>query len=365
MTSTTRPPAHLSWGAAGMLPDDIREGLLGAGAPFELVREPVLGVVLDVFARRPTHLIEVLRAAVDDDPDAIFLVDDDRTWTYRQTFDKVNAIAGHLVHVLGVAPGDRVATVSANSAEYGLVLWAILSAGAIVTSLNGWWTTSELEHGIRLTSPSLLLGDERRLSRIDRSPAVADLPILRLDELVAAATEGNTPALGFTGPTDEDDPAVILFTSGTTGRPKGATLSHRNLIHFCMASQLGTAIGEVLLPAPSPPARPAVILSSPLFHVSGLINLVMSGPALRTKLVFPPPGRWDETNHLELTTEHGITTWSGVPTQFLRLLRHPQFDSYDLSGLTRIGSGALPSLPNSSGRSTCASRTPRSATASA
>ena len=330
-----------------MLTEELRSELMGAGAPFELAVDAVSGAAMTVFARRPTSLIQVLATAADDQPDDIYLVEGERTWTYSEALTQSRAIAARLIDTHGIRRGDRVAVVAANTAEHALAIWGIVAAGGIVTSLNAWWVTRELEYGITLTSPSLILGDERRLARLDGSHVAARIPTVPLQELVASASAGpsETDAAVPGGPNAEDDPAVILFTSGTTGRPKGATLSHRNLVHFCVASQLSSAIGEALMPAAETPRRPAIILSSPLFHVSGLINLVMSGATLGTKLVLPPVGRWDETTYLDLTVQHQITTWSGVPTHYLRLLRHPGIDAYDLSCVARIGSGGAPFPP--------------------
>src|SRR5699024_10441573 len=98
-------------------------------------------------------------------------------------------------------------------------------------------------------------------------------------------------------------------------------------------------------PPESAGAQRGTILASPLFHVSGLVGLIMSGPSFGWKQVIPSPGRWDETEHLELTAKHDVISWSGVPTQFQRLLRHPEFERYDLSSLATVGGGGAPFSP--------------------
>ena len=347
--------ARLEWVTGEFLPPDARASLLGPGAPFELVVEPVLGHPLTVFARRPRHLRAQFDETADTTPDALFLVDGERTWTFAQARAEIDALAAVLQARYGVGKGDRVAIVSANSPEYGLVMWAAVSIGAVVASLNGWWTGPELRYGVELSTPALIAGDERRLARLAEADVPADVPVVALADLAAEArTRSSTsPAVEVEVEVevevdvDEDDPAVILFTSGTTGRPKGATLSHRNIVNFGCVSRLSAAIGAALAPpgTPAPEFPPASILASPMFHVSGMLGILMSGPVFGLKLVFPPPGRWDAERHLQMTVEHRISTWSGVPTQFWRLLRHPDLASYDLRSLRNVGSGGAPFPP--------------------
>jgi acyl-CoA synthetase (AMP-forming)/AMP-acid ligase II len=219
--------------------------------------------------------------------------------------------------------------------------------------LNGWWTGPELVYGIELTKPKVILGDEPRLARLAEVGAPLDAPVLRWDALAARVAARGEAELPDT-PIDEDDPFIILFTSGTTGRPKGATLSHRNIIHFALSSGLRGATSAMLAAnAPSTPGTPrtaspmaaASLCAGPFFHISGIAPITMGGPFYGTSIVFTPPGRWDETTHLELTAKHRIATWSGVPTMYWRLVEHPDIDEYDLTCLTAISSGGAPFPP--------------------
>src|SRR5271165_6633199 len=333
------PVGQLRWQGAALLPAAAREALTGAGAPFELVTEPVLGHRHVVFARRPRSLREMLDAQAAATPDLAFLISPERQWTYREAIEAIDATAVLLGERYGVTAGDRVAIVAANHAEYAILMWAVVTLGAIVTSLNGWWSTPELEYGIGLTSPLLIAGDERRLARLADGSVPAGVPVRLTGELQREAREftGKTPApAGVT----EDSAAVILFTSGTTGRPRGATLSHRNIINFAMVNRLAAAMAAAVAPGPAPgPARGCTIVASPMFHVSGMIAVLLTGAAFPTTLVFPPPGPWDPRTWLELTARHKVTTWSGVPTQWWRLLRHPDIGSYDVSSVLAVGSG--------------------------
>jgi acyl-CoA synthetase (AMP-forming)/AMP-acid ligase II len=350
-----RPLSHLRWPGAAALPDAVRDALLGPGAPFELVTEPVLGHDHVVFARRPRTLRQMLDAQAAVVPDQAFLISPEREWTYREAVEHIDATAVLLAERYGVATGDRVAVVAANSAEYAIVMWAVVTLGAIVTSLSGWWTRPELEYGIGLTGPLLIAGDERRLARLEDDSVPAGVPVRLLADLCAEAREFAGKVPGRADIT-EDSPAVILFTSGTTGRPKGATLSHRNILNFAMLSRFNAAAAAAGAAPPASGAaasgsaawgsaaagggpRMCTIVSSPMFHISGMIAVFLTGVAFPTTLVFPTPGPWDPRVWLELTARHQVTSWSGVPTQFWRMLRHPDAGSYDLSSVMTVGGG--------------------------
>jgi acyl-CoA synthetase (AMP-forming)/AMP-acid ligase II len=328
------------------LPDAVRDALVGPGAPFELVTEAVLGVPMQVFANRPRDLRALLVSAAERFGDRPYVVFPDRTLTYASMLGPVAATAHALATKYGVGKGDRVAIAAANCVEYAITFWATTVLGGITVAMNGWWTGPEMAYALDLTEPRVLLGDQRRIERLAGVEVDASLPVIVFeDDFAALEAEGEGVPLPAQ-PIAEDDAYLILFTSGTTGRPKGALLSHRSNINFLWMAMLRGAESFARVAAATgtmperPSAPPCTISASPYFHVSGLnCQLVMACSSGMT-IVYPPPGRWREDVHLELTERHRATMWSLVPTQLWRILDWPDLDRYDLSSLQNVGGGS-------------------------
>jgi acyl-CoA synthetase (AMP-forming)/AMP-acid ligase II len=327
------------------LPPEVHTGLTGPGAPFEIATEDVLGVPMQVFVNRPRDLRSMLLTAGERFGDRPYVVFPDRTLTYASMLGPVAAVARTLAEKYGVGKGDRVAIASANCVEYAITFWATTALGAITVAMNGWWTGREMAYALDLTTPTVLLGDRRRIERLSEVSAPPDLPVVVFEdefaELEAAGADASMPEQSI----DEDDPFLILFTSGTTGRAKGAVLSHRSNIHFIWmmmtrgAEQVMRAMHAGKEPS-LPGANPCAISASPYFHVSGLNCQLVMAIAAGMTIVYPPPGKWREDIHLELTQRHRATMWSLVPTQLWRLLEWPDLDRYDLSSLKTVGGGS-------------------------
>jgi acyl-CoA synthetase (AMP-forming)/AMP-acid ligase II len=323
----------------------VLDTLTGPGGVFELREEEVLGARMLVFANRPRSIIAMLRSAAERMGDKPYVVFPDREYTFASILQPIAAVAAALRDQYGVGPGDRVAIIAPNTVEYALLFWATTALGAVTVGLNGWWTGEEIAYGVELTEPKVLFGDRRRLARLDGVELPTDLPVRSFEDDFAAL-EAYQPDAPFPEvELDEDDPFVILFTSGTTGRPKGVMLSHRNNIHFLLASMLNGAAASMTdaergVPMPAPPERSVIISAAPMFHIAGLNCQLVAATVMGQTIVYPPPGKWQEATHLELSEQHGATTWALVPTQLWRLLDSPELDRYDTSSVRNVGGGS-------------------------
>jgi acyl-CoA synthetase (AMP-forming)/AMP-acid ligase II len=323
----------------------VLDTLTGPGGTFELEEDDVLGARMLVFKHRPRSIVQLLQSAAERMGDKPYVIFPEREYTYSSILQPIAAVAAALRDEYGVGPGDRVAIVAPNTVEYALLFWATVALGGVTVGLNGWWTGEEMAYAVELTQPKVLFGDRRRLERLDGVELPAELPVLSFEDdfpaLEAYATDAPFPDVAL----DEDEPFVILFTSGTTGRPKGVMLTHRNNIHFLLASMLNGA-AAVMTDAengvPMPPMTgPGVIISAaPMFHIAGLNCQLVASTMMGQTIVYAPPGKWQEATHLELSQKHGATTWALVPTQLWRILDFPDLDRYDTSSVRNVGGGS-------------------------
>ena len=326
--------------------------LTSPGAPFELTETEVRGQRLRTFKNSlPTlrALFDTARARGDA---AAFLVYEDERWSFSETMRQVDALGAALVR-LGVAPGDRVAIAMRNYPEWVVAFAAITSIGAISVSMNAWWTTEEIEYALTDSGSRVVIADRERLERI--APLLGKLDLLPL----AVRVDGALPAgavhwrdvvvLGDALPAvalDPDMDATILYTSGTTGHPKGAVSTHRAvtsaLFAFACRSLVNTAMG-VGGPKQASAFPTSFILIVPLFHVTGCVAVMLSCFLAGYKLVMMH--KWDAARALALIERERITNFVGVPTQSWDLLECPDFAKYDTSSLASVGGGGAPAPP--------------------
>lgn len=318
--------------------------LTGPGGFFELTEADVLGVTMPVLKNRMASVRVLIETAANNfDTTEFVIVDDGRRFSFADHRNHAAAIADLLAREHGVAKGDRVAIFGANTPEWLFAFSAITALGAIAVAFNGWWTSDEAEHALALTEPSVIIGDDRRLERLtlgaDAPPVVTFAGLADHVTRIAAPGDVDLPST----PLDEDDPALIFFTSGTTGRPKGALLGHRTIVGFPDALRLFGA--EMLIASGADiPAPPVALVASPLFHVSGLFAHVIQALVGGYKTVWTT-GRFDPETVIRVTREEGVTAWSGSSTQIYRLLEHPALDTLDTTQLVRVSVGGSPTTP--------------------
>ncbi|MEE9413719.1 MAG: class I adenylate-forming enzyme family protein [Acidimicrobiales bacterium] len=322
--------------------DEATSALLSVGSPFEMTTETILGEKMAVFSKRAPSLRALLAQSANHGDSEYYVFDTGERCSFIENVDRVAALASALADK-GIVKGDRIAILSANNPQWLTIYWAVVSLGGVVVAMNGWWSAEEVSRGLRAADPSLLFLDRRRLERIDEVDT--GVPTLLIEDTVEEMIHANA---GETLPEvelSEDDPAVLLFTSGTTGQPKGALLSHRNVIGFVMtAFFLGARMSMI---NPGQRATPGVYLAAfPLFHVAGLFTSATTQLAAGSKTVWTT-GRFDAGKVIELSRQEKITNWSGAATHIWRLLDHPAFEGFDgtqLSGVAIGGSATTPEL---------------------
>ncbi len=284
--------------------------------------------------------------------DATFLVYEDERWSFAEVMAHVDALGDALVHRYGVVAGDRVAIAMRNYPEWVVSFAAIVSVGAISVSLNSLWTADELAFAIGDATPTVLIADAERVSRSTAACAAHRTRIVavRCDppDGCDAWNDVVVPRAALPDVTiAPDDDATILYTSGTTGRPKGAVSTHRAVVSGVMGFAARAAVQSARADAPSPDSPPsdppAFILIVPLFHVTGCVPVMMSCFAGGFKLVMMY--RWDVDKALELIERERITTLVGVPTQSWDLVNSPRFADFDTSSLLSVGGGGAPAPP--------------------
>ncbi|MEV5413493.1 class I adenylate-forming enzyme family protein [Thermopolyspora sp. NPDC052614] len=329
-------------------------GLTAPGQPFEMEEVEVRGSRVRTWRHAPRDFRALLeRSRLHGEQ--VFIVYEDEHVTYEEHYRRAATLARRLVEEYGVRKGDRVAIAMRNYPEWIVSFSAALAAGAIAVPLNAWWTAAELEYGLADSGTKVLIADGERADRLRDSAIEARLIVARpgpegpppgartLDEVIGTVPADVTlPAVEL----DPEDPATIFYTSGTTGRPKGALGSHRNLgqspvtVAYALLRTVVRSGGD---PEEAAGRRRVTLLTVPLFHVTGCF-------AAMTTTMFTGGGlvlmyKWDPEQALRLIEREKVTQMTGVPTNAWQLLSHPDLDEYDISSLGGISYGGAPAPP--------------------
>ena len=336
--------------------DPLVERLLGPGKPFALETVDVGGYPREVFRGAPRNLAGLFRQGMTFG-DRLMVVHGDTQITYAEGFARAAALARELHDRYGVGPGSTVAVVTANRPEWILSLLAITALGGVAALVNSRGAAEEMLRAIAKVGCTLALLDAERddvITAAEADPAWPRVVIgapraaLRAQDADFAALSAPQPGVAF-NPADmaPTDGAIILFTSGTTGFPKGALLSHGALAHsVSVATFMGTLqdiryeeeSGETLPPDRRAMTTPAVILG-PMFHLSGIMPILR---ALSLGTTIHIMGKWNADVAFDMIEHVGMTRLSFVPAMLFDMFRSPRATPELLSQVRYMVNGAAP-----------------------
>ncbi len=332
--------------------DAATAAITAPGGQLAVGKAVIRGAEYPVFEHAPPSLREFLGFFLPAHGAKEFVVFDGERLSFADIQAQATRIAGMLQHRYGIAKGDRVTIAMRNYPEWITSFMGAMMIGAIVVPMNAWWKTDELAYGLKDSGSRIAIVDEERLRRV---ADIADLKIplvaVRTSKSVAdgfgadtldAALEASPASPWYLPPIYPEDDATIMYTSGSTGAPKGAVSTHRAivagtlnyLVQGLSMLQLAQAQGIAL------PEQQVMLLNVPLFHITGSVPVMLVSVAIGRKLVIMH--KWDAGEALRLIEKERCTYFVGVPTMSLELMQHPDRAKYDLSTLVDIAGGGAP-----------------------
>ena len=338
--------------------------LTAPGMPFEMEELVIRGIPTRTWKNAPPTLRAVVEASRAHG-EAIFLVNEDERVSFEAFYRAVAAFARTL-QAQGVRKGDRVALIMRNLPEWPVAFYGAAALGAILTPLNAWWTGPELEYGLTDSGAKVAITDDERFERIAEhlsacpdlervyvaraTQEFADPRVTTLESVIGEPPTWATLPDEPIPPADiaPDDDATIFYTSGTTGRPKGALATQRN-INCNILSSASAGARTFLRRGEQPPAadptapQRSILISVPFFHATGCFAVL--NPAVYGGVKIVMMRKWDPIRAFELIQREKIQAAGGVPTIAWQLIEHPARENYDLSSLESVSYGGAPSAP--------------------
>ena len=355
--------------------EEANAALTAPGQLFEMEELDIRGVPTRTWKNAPPSLRSVIDLSLAHG-DATFLVYEDERTTFAEHYRIACTLSHRLRSTFGVEQGDRVAIVMRNLPEWIMAFWAATLAGAIVVPLNAWWSGEELRYGLEDSGSKVAFVDTERVGRIrpflgglsglgalivaDEHRSRPTSPLTVLEPAGGAAPVAEWPFALALGPVDEaasppdltidpEDDATIFYTSGTTGRPKGAVGTHRNMVTnlmslFFINSRGSVRFGAAALESAGEKTQPAFLLSVPLFHATGCHSVMVTNIAAGGKIVMMH--HFDPERALELIERERIGTFGGVPAMVMQVLDSPNFSKFDTSSIRGVSYGGAPAPPD-------------------
>jgi long-chain acyl-CoA synthetase len=377
MAEPAPQPPDPSAGASVPTLAEATAALTAPGGGFEMEELIIRGIPTRTWKSAPATLRSILELSALHG-DEHFLVYEDERVTFAEHFRIAAGLARVLAEQFGITKGDRVAIAMRNLPEWVMAFWASIAAGAVVVPLNAWWTGPELAYGLSDSGTTVVFVDEERKARIlahlDEVPDLRSMIVcceepdptggrgVAEGSTVDRASSGPLPVIPFatlieglpaqvTLPEvaiEPDDDATIFYTSGTTGRPKGAVGTHRNsasnLMNLFFVSTVGVMRRTGSVADVSSGTQNANLLSVPLFHATGCHAVLVSNTAAGGKLVMMH--HFDPERALELIERERITIFGGVPAMVMQVIDSPSFDKRDTSSVRSISYGGAPAPPD-------------------
>jgi acyl-CoA synthetase (AMP-forming)/AMP-acid ligase II len=335
--------------------DDAVAALTAPGQPFELNTVTVAGTQYRNYASMPGNLgeyFQIMHGHAEKD----FAVYLDERYTYGQAYQHSAEFAAALQDRYGIGKGDRVAILSRNNPQWMMAFIATLSIGAVAVPMNGWWTTEELDYGFEDSGATVVVADRSRIERLIPIGKRHGLRIISIDDC-SGLDVPHTPFgdlirdyAGAAMPEVEvaaDDHATIMYTSGSTGHPKGALSSHRGILSALYSwALMGVATKMTSEPAAGGGDQypPSGLLTIPLFHCTGSHSAFMLSLMVGRKMVIMH--KWDAQEALRLIEQERVTWFNGVPTMSAELQAAAETTERDISSLVDIMAGGAARPPD-------------------
>ena len=340
--------------------DAATAAITAPGGQLAVGKANVRGVDYPVFENAPQSLREYLAFFLTANADKEFIVYQGERQTFGDVQQQAVRTAAMLQSRHGIAKGDRIAIAMRNYPEWASVFIGAVMLGAVVVPMNAWWKPEEIAYGLKDSGARLVFADEERVRRIREIEGLSvSIVAVRTSHQVAAQHDAETledavaaspEAPWFLPPIYPEDDVTIMYTSGSTGAPKGAVSTHRAIVSGSLNYLVqGLAMLQLAMSqGVSLPAQQVMLLNVPLFHITGLVPILLVSIAIGRKLVIMY--RWDAGEALQLIEKEKATYFVGVPTMSLELMQHPDRDKYDLSSLLDIAAGGAPRPPEHVGR---------------